>query len=154
VLEIKRDADPAMVMAYLYKHTPLQQNFNVNLTFLVPTENPEVGSPARLDLKTALRQFLDFRFQVVTRRFEYDLAALRTRIHLLEGFARIFNALDETIKIIRRSDGKEDAGRKLMKRFDLDELQVDAILELRLFKLARLEIEAIKTELAEKTKEA
>src|SRR5262249_34764430 len=71
VLEIKKDADPSLVMAYLYKHTPLQQNFNVNLTCLVPTENPEVGAPARLDLKTALRQFLDFRFEVVTRRFRF-----------------------------------------------------------------------------------
>jgi DNA gyrase subunit A len=154
VLEIKKDADPAMVMAYLYKHTSLQQNFNVNLTFLVPSENAEVGSPARLDLRTALRHFLDFRLQVVTRRFQFDLAELTRRIHVLEGFVLIFDGLDEAIKIIRRSEGKEDAAAKLAKRFGLDDVQVDAILELKLYKLARLEIDAIRQELLAKQKEA
>jgi DNA gyrase subunit A len=154
VLEIKKDADPSLVMAYLYKHTPLQQNFNVNLTCLVPTENPEVCAPIRLDLKSALRHFLDFRFLVVTRRFEYELFELRRRIHVLEGFAKIFDLLDEAIRIIRKSDGKADAAVKLMKRFELDEEQTDAILELKLYKLARLEIHAILEELAAKSKEA
>jgi DNA gyrase subunit A len=154
VLEIKKDADPELVMAYLYKRTPLQQNFNVNLTCLVPTDNPEVGAPQRLDLKQALRHFLDFRFEVVTKRHQYDLAELERRIHLLEGFAKIFDALDETIKIIRKSDGKADAAAKIMKRFELDEDQTDAILELKLYKLARLEINLITEELAQKTKEA
>ncbi|MBI4508781.1 MAG: DNA topoisomerase IV subunit A [Deltaproteobacteria bacterium] len=154
VLEIKKDADPSLVMAYLYKHTPLSQNFNVNMTCLVPTDNPEVGSPNRLNLKQALRYFLDFRFQVVTRRFAHELEELRRRIHVLEGLAKIFDALDETIRIIRRSEGKADAAAKLMKRFDLDEQQVDAILELKLYKLARLEIQIINEELREKTKEA
>src|SRR5882724_3048299 len=86
VLEIKRDADPELVMAYLYKHTPLQTNFGVNLTCLVPTDNPEVGAPKRLDLKSILRYFLDFRFQVVTRRFEFDLKQVQQRLHILEGF--------------------------------------------------------------------
>jgi DNA gyrase subunit A len=154
VLEIKRDADPSLVMAYLYKHTPLQQNFNVNLTCLVPTENSEVGSPARLDLKSILKHFLDFRFLVVTRRFQHELDELRRRIHLLEGFAKIFDALDECIRIIRKSEGKADAAEKLMKRFSLDEEQVDAILELKLYKLARLEINLVLEELDEKSKEA
>jgi DNA gyrase subunit A len=154
VLEIKKDADPTLVMAYLYKHTSLQQNFNVNLTCLVPTENPEIGTPRRLDLRSVLRHFLDFRFQVVTRRFEHELDELRRRIHVLEGFAKIFDLLDEAIRIIRKSEGKADAAGKLMKRFDLDEIQVDAILELRLYKLARLEILAIREELGEKSKEA
>jgi DNA gyrase subunit A len=154
VLEIKKESDPSLVMAYLYKHTPLQQNFNVNLTCLVPTENVEVGSPARLDLKTALRHFLDFRFVVVTRRFEHELEQLRKRIHILEGFAKIFDLLDEAIRIIRKSDGKQDAAQKLMKRFDLDDEQADAILELKLYKLAKLEILAIEEELGQKSKDA
>jgi DNA gyrase subunit A len=154
VLEIKKESDPSLVMAYLYKHTPLQQNFNVNLTCLVPTDNPEVCSPQRLDLRSALRHFLDFRLQVVTRRFEHELGELRRRIHVLEGFAKIFDALDETIKIIRKSDGKQDAAQKLMKRFGIDEEQVEAILELKLYKLAKLEILLITEELAEKRKEA
>jgi DNA gyrase subunit A len=154
VLELKKGADAAMTMAYLFKHTPLQANFNVNLTCLVPTANPEVGAPRRLDLKSICRHFLDFRFEVVTKRFEHELAELQERIHLLQGFAKIYDALDETIRIIRKSEGKKDAAEKLIKRFELDAEQVDAILELKLYKLARLEIQIITEELAAKEKEA
>lgn len=70
-LELKRDADPKMVMVYLFKHTPLQSTFPVNLTTLIPTENPLVSKPERLDLHQILWHFLDFRFHVVTRRLEY-----------------------------------------------------------------------------------
>jgi DNA gyrase subunit A len=150
VLELKRDADAAMVMAYLYKHTPLQMNFNVNFTCLVPTDNAEVGRPARVGIKELLEQFLDFRFETIRRRFEYELAALRKRIHILQGFVVLFDALDEAIRIIRKSDGKQDAADKLMARFDLDAEQTDAILELKLYKLAKLEIDAIRAELKEK----
>src|SRR5438309_9094546 len=153
VLEIKRDADPELVMAYLYKHTPLQTNFGVNLTCLVPTANPEVGAPKRLDLKTILRYFLDFRFDVVTRRFEFDLKQVQQRLHILEGFAKVYDALDEMLKMIRKSEGKEDAAKKLIKRFKLSEEQADAILEMKLYRLARLEILVIQKELKEKRAE-
>ncbi len=152
-LEIKKDADPELVMAYLYKNTALLTNVQVNLTCLVPTENPDVGRPERLNLKQCLRHFLDFRFEVVTRRLRFELDELERRIHLLEGFALVYDALDEVIRIIRKSEGKQDAADKLMKRFKLDEEQVDAILELKLYRLARLEILLIQQELAEKRKE-
>ena len=154
VLELKKDADPDMVMAYLFKHTPLQLNFNVNLTCLFPTPHSDVGQPQRVGIKPMLEAFLDFRFLVTTRRFEYELRALQKRIHILEGFVTIFDALDETIKIIRRSDGKKDAAQKIAARFELDDVQVDAILELKLYKLARLEINLIRKELGEKRAEA
>jgi DNA gyrase subunit A len=154
ILEIKRETDPALVMTYLYKHTPLETTVPVNLTCLVPTANPEVGEPARLSLKAILRHFLDFRFETVKRRFTFDLEELKRRIHLLEGFVVIYDALDEAIRIIRKSDGKADAAGKLMKRFSLDEEQVEAILETKLYKLARLEIDAIRDELREKKVEA
>src|SRR5437764_5506732 len=83
-LELKRDADEKMVMAYLFKHTPLQTNFLVNLTCLIPTENVEVGRPERLDLHSMLWHFLHFRLDVVTRRLEHELEALNRRIHILE----------------------------------------------------------------------
>jgi DNA gyrase subunit A len=150
VLEIKAGADPAMVMSYLYKHTPLEQSFHVNLTCLVPTENKEIAGPLRLDLAAMLREFLDFREITVRRRFEFELRELERRIHILEGFAIVFDALDEAIRIIRKSDGKADAAGKLMKRFVLSDEQTDAILELKLYKLARLEMEAILAELREK----
>ncbi len=154
VLELKRDADPGLVMSYLYKHTPLQTTVPVNLTALVPTENPELCEPARLSLGAILRHFLDFRFATVKRRFEHELEELRSRIHLLEGFEKIFDELDEAIRIIRKSDGKADAAGKLMARFGLDEAQADAILETKLYRLAKLEIESIRKELAEKRAEA
>jgi len=153
VMEIKKDADPALVMAYLYKHTPLQLNFHVNMTCLVPVPGG-VPQPQKLGLKEVLGHFLDFRYEIVCARFEHELAQLLARIHVLEGFGTIFDALDETIKIIRASDGKEDAAGKLMKRFKLDELQVEAILELKLYKLAKLEINLIRGELADKAAQA
>ncbi len=149
-LEMKKDADEKMIMAYLFKHTPLQINFAVNLTCLQPTENPEVGRPERLDLKQILWHFLHFRLEVVTRRLEHELAALKKRIHILEGFETVFDALDEIIRIIRKSDGKADAADKIIKRFSLDAEQTDAILELKIYRLARLEILIIRNELEEK----
>jgi DNA gyrase subunit A len=149
-LELKRDADEKMVLAYLFKHTPLQTNFAVNLTCLIPTENAEVCRPERLDLKSILWHFLHFRLEVVTRRLEHELAALRKRIHVLEGFATVFDALDEIIRLIRKSDGKQDAARQIIARFGLDEEQTDAILELKLYRLARLEILVIRKELGER----
>lgn len=153
-LELKKDADHQKVMAYLYKQTALQTNFNVNLTCLVPTENPAVGRPERCDLRQILQYFLNFRIEVVTRRLEHELDQLDRRIHVLEGFAAVFDALDRIIQIIRRSDGKQDAAKKIMAAFDLDAEQTDAILELKLYRLARLEILVIRDELKEKEKAA
>ncbi len=153
-LELKGDADTKMVMAYLYKHTPLQTNFPVNLTCLVPTENPAVCKPERLELHQILWQFLHFRLEVVRARLKYELGALEKRIHILEGFETVFDALDEILKIVRKSDGKADAAAKIMDRFTLDALQTDAILELKIYRLARLEILVIQQELAEKRRRA
>src|SRR5215217_2979983 len=152
---MKKDADEKMIMAYLFKHTPLQINFAVNMTCLVPDdEDSEICRPARLDLKQILWHFLHFRLEVVTRRLEHELAALKKRIHLLEGFEKVFDALDEIIRIIRKSDGKSDAAEKIMKRFELDADQTDAILELKIYRLARLEMLVIRNELEEKRKRA
>ncbi len=160
-LQLKKDADENKVLAFLYKHTDFQKNFNVNMTCLVPTENPEVGAPNRLGLKEILWHFLHFRLEVLTKRLENELAALERRIHILEGFAMVFDALDVIIRIIRKSDGKADAAEKIMKRFPpkkgiggLDAEQTDAILELKLYRLARLEINVILNELKDKKKRA
>lgn len=153
-LELKVDADERMVMAYLFKHTPLQSTFPVNLTCLVPTEQPDLGRPERLDLHQILWHFLNFRLQVVTQRLEHELTTLKKRIHILDGFAKVFDALDAIIKLIRRSDGKADAAETIMKRFELDAEQTDAILELKIYRLARLEILLIRNELTDKKKRA
>src|SRR5262245_63921634 len=123
------------------------------MTCLVPGKDGTV-QPERLGLKEMLRHFLDFRRATVKRRFEYDLAVLRKRIHILEGFKIIFNALDKAIKLIRESQGKQDAAEKLMKAFDLDEEQTTAILDSQLYKIAQMEIKRILEELREKKKQA
>jgi DNA gyrase subunit A len=112
VLEIKKGADPQLVMAYLYKHTPLETNVQINLTCLVPAGEgaDEVPTPRRLSLLECLRYFLDFRMEVVERRLGFDLRKILERIHLLEGFVIVFDALDETLRIIRRSDGRGTPG--------------------------------------------
>ena len=154
-LELKKDSDEKMVMAYLFKHTPLQTNFVVNLTCLEPTEaNVEVGRPKRMDLHEILWHFLHFRLEVVTKRLEHELDALKTRVHILEGFEKVFDALDEILKIVRKSEGKPDAAQQIIKRFGLDAAQTDAILELKIYRLARLEILIIRKELEEKRRRA
>ncbi len=150
VLELRGPGDAEAAMAWLYRHTPLQGFFHVNLTCLVPTENPEIGAPERLNLKQLLEHWLAFRLLTLRRRLSHELAQLRERIHVLTAYERIFDALDEVIRIIRASEGKRDAAEKLMDRFDLDDVQVEAILELKLYRLARLELLVIRQELAEK----
>jgi DNA gyrase subunit A len=153
VLEMKSGTDPNVVMAYLYKHTALQENFAYNVTCLVPGADGKTR-PDRIGLKAVLRHFLDFRLVTVRRRFEFDLEQLRRRIHILEGFRIIFNALDRAIQIIRGSDGKADAARQLIAAFKIDEPQADAILDAQLYKIAQLEIRKILDELKEKSTEA
>src|SRR5439155_1139847 len=99
VLETKPGTEPELVMAYRYKHTALQETFPYNMTCLVPGADGKLR-PERLGLSDVLRHFLDFRFATVKRRFEYELEQLRKRIHILQGFRIIFNALDKAIKLI------------------------------------------------------
>lgn len=174
-LEIKPDADPETVMAYLFKHTDLQTSFAYNMTCLVPSSpqlesegkrkkkdkqqdksegSPITMRPARASLPEILRHFLDFRFITVKRRYEYLLEQLLARIHILEGFRKVFNALDKVLELIKTSQGKADAAEKLMSFLKLDEIQADAILEMLLYKIARLEIKKILEELREKKEEA
>lgn len=157
VLELKRGANADAAMAYLFKRTSLQTRFNANMTCLVPVDDAalsldgtELTTPKRLDLKSILKAFLDFRYSVTRARLQYDLRKLEARIHILKGFAIIFNALDEAIQIIRNSEGKADARQKLMDRFELDYDQAEAILETKLYRLARMEIDSIMDELQEK----
>src|SRR3989475_2491432 len=152
VVELKSEASADAVMAYLYKHTALQTNFNVNLTCLLPTDNPAVGQPARVTLADLCRHFLDFRMTVVTRRLEHEQRQLDARLHILEALARIYDDLDRAIRIIRKAESRADAAEKLRDAFRLDQVQADAILDIRLYQLARLEIEKIRAERAEKRK--
>ena len=154
VLELQKDAEADLAMAYLFKNTPLQNNFSVNLTCLLPVPGTATARPRCLPLKDILEQFIDFRFETVTRRFSYDLRILEQRIHILSGFQIIFDALDRVLTIIRQSDGKADSAVKLKREFRLDDAQTNAILETPIYKLSRTEIKKMLDELADKKKQA
>ena len=154
VLELKSDASDDLAMAYLCKHTSLQISFSINLTCLVPTSNPLVGQPMRATLRDLCRYFLDFRLEVVTKRLKHELRELETRLHILAGLALIVGSLDQVIRLIRNAASRKEAREKLMASFNLDEAQSEAILETRLYQLARLEVDKIKHEQDEKEKRA
>ncbi len=143
VIELKRDAPGDVVLNQLYKLTPMQTTFGVNLLALVN------GRPQTLSLKEALRHFIAFRREVVVRRATYDLAQAEARAHLLEGFAIALEYLDEVIAIIRGAEDASAARAALMGRFDLSERQVNAILEMRLRSLTAMERQRVLDELAE-----
>lgn len=150
VLELKAgEVKPDSVMAFLYKHTDLQINFPMNFIAITPQ-----GVPDRLSLDRIIRYFLDFRYEKTIARLEHRLEILRKRIHILEGFRIIFEDLDRALAIIRGSRSRQEAEHGLMSAFNLDSIQVEAILEIRLYRLVAMEIGKILEELAEKTKEA
>ena len=153
VLHVKSGINPETVMAYLYKHTRLEDNFAYNSTCLIPDEH-DVLVPQRCSLNEMLLHFLKFRFTTIRKRFEFLLSQLERRIHILNGFVIVFDGLDKALKIIRQSSGKQDACEKLVKAFPLDELQATAILELQLYRISNLEIGQIRDELTEKEQEA
>ena len=150
VLEIKSKDDEQLVLNYLYKHTSLQNSVKVNITTLIPSETGEANKPIKANLKDLIEEYVDHRFKVLTRKFQHELDQLERRIHLLKGFEAIFLDLDKALKIIRASSGKEDAANNLMKAFPLDEEQTNAILETKLYNLAKLEMMKIKDELKQK----
>jgi DNA gyrase subunit A len=143
VIELKKDAPGEVVLNQLYKQTPMQTTFGVNLLALVN------GRPQTLPLKQALEHFIDFRREVVVRRATYDLAQAEARAHLLEGFAIALEHLDEVIAIIRGAEDTAAARAALMGRFALSERQTNAILEMRLRSLTAMERQRVLDELQE-----
>jgi DNA gyrase subunit A len=139
-VEIKRDVNPHKVLNNLFKHTPMQLAFNLNMLALVD------GQPQTLPLKAVLQHYVDYRRDVVRRRTEFDLEKARARAHILEGLKIALDHLDEVIKTIRESADVDRARTNLMGRFDLSELQAQAILDMRLARLAALERKKIEDE--------
>lgn len=150
-LELASGADPEAAMAFLYKHTPLQTNFNVNLTALTPTDNPLSGRPVQLSLRQALEYFVQFRLQVTRAKLEFERAHLEKRIHLLQGLVKIFDVIPEIISIVRKSDGRADGAARIQKRFGLSSEQALFIVDLRIYQLSKTSIDEIEAELKEKT---
>jgi DNA gyrase subunit A len=143
VVDLKRDAPAEVILNQLYKQTPLQTTFGVQMLALVD------GRPKLLSLKEALRHFLDFRREVVARRAAYDLAQAEARAHILEGFAIALDNLDRVIAIIRGSEDAAAARTLLMSELSLSERQAQAILDMRLRALTALERQKVLDELAE-----
>jgi DNA gyrase subunit A len=139
-IEIKRDANPHKVLNNLFKHTPMQLAFNMNMLALVD------GQPMTLPLKSVLQHYVDHRRDIVRRRTEFDLGKARARAHILEGLKKALDNLDKVIRTIRESPDVDVARSNLMKRFDLSELQAQAILDMRLARLAALERKKIEDE--------
>ena len=148
VLEVKNGTDPEKIMTYLFKHTELETNFQLNFNCLKPT-----GEPARLSLKEICSHFLDFRKGVIVRRLKFDLAVIEKRLHILTAFVIIFKNLDKALKLIRSSKSRQEAATKLKSAFKLDDEQVSAILEIPLYRLVSMEIDKIQLEQKEKLKE-
>jgi DNA gyrase subunit A len=139
-IEIKRDFNPHKVLNNLFKHTSMQMAFNMNMLALVD------GQPQTLPLKSVLVHYVDHRREIVRRRTEYDLGKARARAHILEGLKIALDNLDAVIKTIRESADVDKAKSNLMSRFDLSELQAQAILDMRLARLAALERKKIEDE--------
>jgi len=143
VIELKGNAHPQTVLNYLYKHTQLEETFHYNIVALVD------GVPQTLALKAILEYFIAHRKEVVTRRTKYDLRIAEAREHILVGLKKALDHLDEIIALIRKSKTVDDARQGLMKTFKFSEIQAQAILDLRLQKLAALERQKIEDELKE-----
>jgi DNA gyrase subunit A len=143
VIELKRDAIPKVVLNKLYKHTPLQNTFGVNMVALVD------GVPRTLGLLPIVRNYVDHQRDVIVRRTQYELREREARLHILEGLLVAIANIDEVIELIRGSRDPDTARDGLMERFELTRIQAQAILDLRLQRLTALQTDEIKTEHAD-----
>ncbi len=146
VIDLKRDAIEDVVTTQLFKHTDLQTTFGILNLAIVK------GEPKILTLKEIIQHYIDYRVEIITRRTTYDLNKAKDKMHILEGLMIALKNIDEVIKIIRSSKQPEEAKERLMKRFELSEKQVKAILDMRLQKLTSMEIEAVEQDYQETQK--
>ncbi|MBP6925947.1 MAG: DNA topoisomerase 4 subunit A, partial [Candidatus Pacebacteria bacterium] len=143
VIDLKTGTNPQRILNYLYKHTELESNFNFNIVALVD------GVPQTLSLHDILTLFIEHRQEIVRRRSEYDLRKAEARAHILEGLTKALDNIDAVIKTIKQSKDTPTAKINLMKQFKFSDLQAQAILDMRLQKLAGLERKKIEEELKE-----
>jgi len=143
VVELKKDVIAQVVINQLYKHSELQTSFGINNVALIK------GRPKVLNIKDLIREFIDFRHEVVKRRTEFELKKAKERAHILEGYLIALDHLDEVIKLIRNSSTPDVAKEGLMRDFEMSDLQAKAVLELRLQRLTGMERDKIKEEHAE-----
>jgi len=146
VIELKRDTVGQVILNQLYKHTQMQDTFGVIMLALVN------GQPKQLNLKQVLQCFIEHRREIITRRTLFELRKARERQHLLEGFKKALDNLNDIIELIRASSGPEEARNNLVEKYEFSQAQAKAILELRLQRLTGMERQKILDELAEITK--
>jgi len=142
VIELRKEAQTRQVLNNLYKYTAMQSAFFINMVALLD------GQPKVISLKEALTSYIDFRFQIITKRSEFELGKARDRAHILEGFRIALNNADQVIKIIRQSQTVESARADLMAAFALSQIQAQAILDMPLRRFAKLEQDKITEEYA------
>ena len=152
VIELKRDANPNVVLNQLYKFTSLQEAFNVNMLALIPTPDGK-SQPKLINLKEALVYYIEHQKEVVSRRTQFDLDKALDRAHILEGMLIALDNIDEIINIIRSSKTEPIAKEGMMNRFGFTERQAQYIIDMRLGRLTGIEREKVQTEYAEKLKE-
>jgi DNA gyrase subunit A len=143
VITCKKDADVDALLTYLFKYTDLECTFGINMVAIAG------GKPQLLGLLDVIKYYVEYQRQVIIRRAKFDLKEAEARCHILEGLIIGVHNIDEVIKIIKSSESTPDARKKLMERFALSERQAQAILDLRLARLAKLEIKKLEEELAE-----
>ena len=141
VIYLKRDANANVVLNNLYKHTQLQTTYGINFLML------DQKSPVVLPLKDIISKYIDYQREIIIRRTKFDLKKAEARVHILEGLKIALDHLDEVIKVIRESNTDEVAKSELIRRFGLDEIQADAILEMKLRRLTGIERDKIEAEL-------
>ena len=141
VIELKRDANPNVVLNNLYKHTQLQSSYGINMLMLYQ------GKPQTMGLKEVISNYIDFQKEVIYRRTEFELDKAQKRAHILEGLKIALDNIDAVIKTIRESKTDVEAKEQLTSKFDLDDVQAEAILEMRLRKLTGLEKDKVLEEL-------
>ena len=140
-ITLKKDANPQVVLNNLYKHTNFQVSYGIILLML------DGLTPKTLSLKSIISKYIDFQKEVIIRRTRFDLAKDEKRVHILEGYKIALDNIDEVVKIIRNAETDEEAKNKLMEKFGLDQIQSEAILELKLRRLTGLERDKIESEL-------
>jgi DNA gyrase subunit A len=140
VIKLKRDANANVIANNLLKLTPLQQNFSMNVVALVRNK------PRQLNLLTILKEFIEFRVEVITRKAQYDLDKAEKRDHILLGLLKALDHIDQVIETIRASKATDEARQALVEKFDLTEVQASAILDMQLRRLTGLEREKIEDE--------
>jgi DNA gyrase subunit A len=145
VIELKRDAIPKVVLNKLYKHTPMQTTFGVNMVALVD------NVPRTLDLRAVIHNYVSHQREVIVRRTKHELSEKEARAHILEGLLTALEHLDAIIELIRGSRDRDAAREQLVERFELSVIQASAILDLRLSQLTALEADSIKQEHADVT---